>query len=102
MNRFEYARPATLAEAAFLLMLVLDTGDTPAPGYVLGFCGALAGAAVMAVWQAKNHDAWRRELARSSRTDPLTGLLNRRGFAAPARQAESRVRSPVRLVAVMS
>jgi diguanylate cyclase (GGDEF)-like protein len=41
----------------------------------------------MALWQGKNHDGWRRELARSSTTDPLTHLLNRRGFAMASERA---------------
>src|SRR5688500_10775786 len=76
-----------LAEVAFLLMVLLDGGDGPGGAYVLGFCGALAGVSMMSVWQAGNHDAWRRELARSSHTDPLTGLLNRRGFAVVSEEA---------------
>jgi diguanylate cyclase (GGDEF)-like protein len=32
------------------------------------------------VWQARDHRSERATLARASRTDPLTGCLNRRGF----------------------
>ncbi len=74
------AASAFLAEAAYLLLILLDPGPAPDPGVVVGFCAAMAGVAVLAVWQASNHEVWRREIARSSRTDPLTGLLNRRGF----------------------
>jgi diguanylate cyclase (GGDEF)-like protein len=56
-------------------------------GYILAFIAVLAGTATMALWQAKNHASWRRELARSSTTDPLTHLLNRRGFAMASEQA---------------
>jgi diguanylate cyclase (GGDEF)-like protein len=49
-------------------------------GYVLLFSACLACMAVLSVWQARNHEAGRRELARASRTDPLTESLNRRGF----------------------
>ena len=38
-------------------------------------CGAW-----MCTWQARSHARQRRELARVSRADPLTGCLNRRGF----------------------
>jgi len=69
---------------AFLALAV--TGDVSG-GYVLVYCSVLAGTATMALWQAKNHDAWRRELARSSNIDPLTQLLNRRGFAIAAERA---------------
>lgn len=34
----------------------------------------------MSAWQARNHDRQRRALMDVSRTDPLTGCLNRRGF----------------------
>jgi diguanylate cyclase (GGDEF)-like protein len=67
-----------LAEVAFLA-LALPGGQTG--GYVLVFSSILAGTSTMAVWQAKNHDEWRRHLAFSSTIDPLTYLLNRRGFA---------------------
>jgi diguanylate cyclase (GGDEF)-like protein len=40
----------------------------------------LVTAAVMGVSQAANRERQRRELARLSRSDPLTGCLNRRGF----------------------
>ena len=41
---------------------------------------ALIGAAIMCAWQASNVTAQRGELARASRSDSLTGCLNRRGF----------------------
>jgi diguanylate cyclase (GGDEF)-like protein len=41
---------------------------------------ALACAAWMCASQARNHDLQRHELGRVSRSDPLTGCLNRRGF----------------------
>ncbi|HET7589280.1 MAG TPA: GGDEF domain-containing protein [Solirubrobacterales bacterium] len=73
-----------LAEVAFL-SLALEGGL--GGGYVLVFGAALAGTAAMALWQSTNHASWRRELARSSTTDPLTHLLNRRGFAMASEQA---------------
>jgi diguanylate cyclase (GGDEF)-like protein len=72
------------ALVAFLALVV--TGDVSG-GYVLVYCAVLAGTATMALWQAKNHDAWRQELARSSNIDPLTQLLNRRGFATASERA---------------
>jgi diguanylate cyclase (GGDEF)-like protein/PAS domain S-box-containing protein len=89
---------AVLAEGAFLFLVLLAA---PSSAYVAAFCLALAGTALMAVWQAANHDGWRSELARSSRTDPLTGLLNRRGFAMASEAAFSaleRADRPVTLV----
>ena len=75
---------ALLAEVGFL-SLALDGGLSD--GYVLVFGAALAGTSAMALWQATIHAAWRRELARSSTTDPLTHLLNRRGFAMASERA---------------
>ena len=69
---------AVLAELAFLALILVGA---PTLGYVVAFCAALAGTSIMAVWQASYHDAWRFELDRRSSTDPLTDLLNRRGFA---------------------
>src|SRR4029079_14183231 len=34
----------------------------------------------MSAWQAREHERQRSALARVSRADPLTGVLNRRGF----------------------
>ncbi|MGN6217290.1 MAG: diguanylate cyclase domain-containing protein [Solirubrobacterales bacterium] len=75
---------AVLAEVAFL---TLALGGGFEGGYILVFCASLAGTATMALWQAKIHDGWRQELARSSTTDPLTHLLNRRGFAMASERA---------------
>jgi diguanylate cyclase (GGDEF)-like protein/putative nucleotidyltransferase with HDIG domain len=54
-------------------------GDTPLDyaGFVLA---SLALACAMCAWQAHKHDVQREHLARVSRSDPLTGCLNRRGF----------------------
>ncbi|HEX6455106.1 MAG TPA: GGDEF domain-containing protein [Solirubrobacterales bacterium] len=73
-----------LAEIAFL---ALAFGGGLAGGYTLVFSAALAGTSTMALWQAINHSGWRRELVRSSTTDPLTHLLNRRGFAMASERA---------------
>jgi len=91
---------AALAEIAFL-GLTLAGGIHG--GYVLVFSSVLAGTSTMAVWQAANHNGWRRELVRSSTTDPLTQLLNRRGFAIAnerAFAALSRHGRPVTLVVI--
>jgi diguanylate cyclase (GGDEF)-like protein len=70
--------------AALVAFLALAVTADVSGGYVLVYCAVLAGTATMALWQAKNHDSWRRELARSSNVDPLTQLLNRRGFVIAA------------------
>jgi diguanylate cyclase (GGDEF)-like protein/PAS domain S-box-containing protein len=69
---------AAFVEVSFVLLAVVSG---TAAGYTVIFCCTIAGGALMAVWQASHHDAWRRELARSSQVDPMTGLLNRRGFS---------------------
>jgi diguanylate cyclase (GGDEF)-like protein len=53
-------------------------GDDPA--YLAFIAASLAATAVMCAWQAQNHDQQREQLTEVSRTDPLTGCLNRRGF----------------------
>ncbi len=48
--------------------------------FQISFAFALLCTAAMSAWQAQNHKRQHRLLARASRTDPLTGCLNRRGF----------------------
>jgi diguanylate cyclase (GGDEF)-like protein len=48
--------------------------------WVAMFAAVLGCTALMGAWQARNHGVVRAELALASRTDPLTGCLNRRGF----------------------
>jgi diguanylate cyclase (GGDEF)-like protein len=71
--------------------------------HVLFVAGALALTAVMCAWQAHTLDGQRRELARASRTDHLTGSLNRRGFYARAEEELARAErggSPLAFVLV--
>ena len=49
-------------------------------GYQVLFAAMLACTGAMSAWQARNHDRQRAALMDVSRTDPLTGCLNRRGF----------------------
>jgi diguanylate cyclase (GGDEF)-like protein len=73
------------------------------PDWVLMFVAVLGCTALMGAWQARNHDVVREELARVSRTDPLTGCLNRRGFeqrAGEAIAAAAAVGSPLAVVLV--
>jgi len=51
------------------------------PVYVAMFLVSLALTGVLCVWQSRLTERQREELAELSRTDPLTGCLNRRGFA---------------------
>jgi diguanylate cyclase (GGDEF)-like protein len=95
---FRVALIAALAELAFLALVV---ESSPGAGFVLVFCSTLAGLAVMAVWQATFHQQWRRHLAQSSCTDPLTGLLNRRGLDGAAASAFSQLRRNRREVTLL-
>src|SRR2546430_3587599 len=63
------------------------------PDFVVMFAAVLGCTALMGAWQARNHDVVREELARASRTDPLTGCLNRRGFEEHAEEAIRRAAS---------
>lgn len=60
------------------LAIAVACGD-PA-GYALLFASTLLGVALMSGWQARNHDRRREQISQMSRTDSLTGALNRRGF----------------------
>jgi diguanylate cyclase (GGDEF)-like protein len=51
------------------------------PAYVAMFLVCLALTGVLCVWQSRLAGRQRDELSELSRTDPLTGCLNRRGFA---------------------
>jgi diguanylate cyclase (GGDEF)-like protein/PAS domain S-box-containing protein len=48
--------------------------------YQVSFAFALFCTGAMSAWQAQNHKRQHRALATASRTDPLTGCLNRRGY----------------------
>jgi diguanylate cyclase (GGDEF)-like protein len=61
------------------LALSLVAGHS-AWGQELLFTVVLACAGAMSAWQADQHDRQRRALSAISRTDALTGCLNRRGF----------------------
>jgi diguanylate cyclase (GGDEF)-like protein len=59
----------------------LGSIDQPTPEYSGFFAFTLAVIAMLCTWYARHQDARRQNLARISRADPLTGSLNRRGFA---------------------
>ncbi len=61
-------------------VVVADLYGHPEPTYVAFIAACLAFSAVLCAWQAQNHDRHRERLTLISRTDPLTGCLNRRGF----------------------
>jgi diguanylate cyclase (GGDEF)-like protein/putative nucleotidyltransferase with HDIG domain len=78
-----YPRPSVVALSVLTLgaylAVGLSTGSEAA--YVLMFEVALSCTALMSLWQARNHERRSEQLATVSRTDPLTGCLNRRGFS---------------------
>jgi diguanylate cyclase (GGDEF)-like protein len=51
------------------------------PAYVWVFLVSMALSGVLCMWQSRLGERHRAELAELSRTDPLTGCLNRRGFS---------------------
>ena len=53
----------------------------PDPAYVWVFLVSMALSGVLCMWQSRLGQRQRDELAVLSRTDPLTGCLNRRGFS---------------------
>ena len=63
---------------AFLAVGAMDPGVDTA--YLAFFSVCLTAAAVMCAWQASIHQGRNGALMTASRTDPLTGTLNRRGF----------------------
>jgi diguanylate cyclase (GGDEF)-like protein len=68
---------------AFDMIAFVIVGDLyghPDPRQVAFIAACLAMSAILCAWQAQNHDRHRERLVRMSRTDPLTGCLNRRGF----------------------
>ena len=63
---------------AYLGLIALT--DDPSGFHVFLMAAALINAGWICTWQSHNHDRHRRHLDEVSRTDPLTGCLNRRGF----------------------
>jgi diguanylate cyclase (GGDEF)-like protein len=89
---------AAVASYVGLALATTTRGD-----YILLFSATLACTALMSIWQARNHERRRELLAEASRTDFLTGSLNRRGFqqaAAALMAAVSRLSHPASLVLI--
>lgn len=86
------------AEAGFGLLCLIGS---PGGGTAIVGAVVLGAAITIGARQADFHQEWRRQLARHSLTDPLTGLLNRRGFAAGWRRGlSSDVETPATLVLI--
>src|ERR671922_566383 len=78
------------------------TVDPPPPELLAFFAGTLGVTAVLCAWIAQTQEGRRRELVRVSRSDPLTGALNRRGFEERvAAELDQSVRSGQPLAVVM-
>jgi len=78
-----YPLASTVAVGAldvFVYLGASSLGGDVDPVYEFMVAACLACTACMCAWQARHHDQQREELTRTSRTDPLTGCLNRRGF----------------------
>jgi diguanylate cyclase (GGDEF)-like protein/putative nucleotidyltransferase with HDIG domain len=71
--------PVGAADMLAFVLIASLYGD-PDPTYIAFVAAALAFSAVLCAWQSQNHDRHRERLVLMSRTDPLTGCLNRRGF----------------------
>ncbi|HVX33172.1 MAG TPA: GGDEF domain-containing protein [Solirubrobacterales bacterium] len=67
--------------AAEVALAVLAAIGSPGTGTVAVGAVVLGGIVIIGARQAEFHHEWRRRLAYDSQTDPLTGLLNRRGLA---------------------
>jgi diguanylate cyclase (GGDEF)-like protein len=74
---------------AYGLVVALDPDRGPE---AMVFASALFTVTWICAWQTRNHDHRRAELAEISRTDDLTGTLNRRGFEARAAHELARAR----------
>ena len=77
-SRFRVFAVGVAAEAALGVLALIGS---PGTGAVLVGAVVLGGIATIGACQAEFHHEWRHRLADESQTDPLTGLLNRRGFA---------------------
>jgi diguanylate cyclase (GGDEF)-like protein len=69
---------AGLSVASYLTLALIAGGGWW--GYEGLFAVMLSCTGAMSAWQARNHEHQRRALMEVSRSDPLTGCLNRRGF----------------------
>jgi diguanylate cyclase (GGDEF)-like protein len=86
------------AEAGFGILCLIGS---PGGGTAIVGAVVLGAAITIGARQADFHQEWRRQLAHHSFTDPLTGLLNRRGFAASWRRGTARAQIMPRMTLVL-
>jgi hypothetical protein len=93
---------ASLVAVLALSELGTTHGALPtSPVYLIGLMTTLAVTGVMCICQARIQEQIRSELGRLSRSDPLTGCLNRLGFTERMATELARARlSPVALVVI--
>ncbi|HEY2053669.1 MAG TPA: GGDEF domain-containing protein [Solirubrobacterales bacterium] len=99
-SRFRVLIVGAASELALGALVLIGS---PGAGAALLGAAVLGGIATISAHQAEFHHEWRRQLAQHSLTDPLTGLLNRRGFAcasAGAFEGFRRGRAKVTLVVI--
>ncbi len=72
------AAVGVISVASYVGVAVIAGGSSTE--FEIAFLAMLTCAAAMSAWQAQNHNRQHRALVTASRTDPLTGCLNRRGF----------------------
>jgi predicted signal transduction protein with EAL and GGDEF domain len=98
---------AVISGVSLLAVLCLSLlggshGGVPAnPVYLVGLMLTLAVTGVMCIYQARIQQEARTELGRLSRTDPLTGSLNRLGFSERLSAELDRVRLDGHVVALV-
>ncbi len=72
------AAVGVISVASYVAVAVTAGGSSTE--FEIAFLATLTCVAAMSAWQAQNHNRQHRALVTASRTDPLTGCLNRRGF----------------------
>jgi diguanylate cyclase (GGDEF)-like protein len=77
-SRFRVLAVGVATEAALGVLALIGS---PGNGTVMVGAVVVGGIATIGARQAEFHHEWRHRLTYESQTDPLTGLLNRRGFA---------------------